>query len=1476
MTKGGGVKFSKPRDPYREHLDWLSLVDVSGPFLSLPVLRDTWPSLDALTKADRERLRFEHRAWQQSGDPAPWIAYVLRELLGWGDALHIAARTPGADTPADAQADAPADAHGGGSDEGSGDAAPTATMPGGPDAETPAEGTGGPNGLGALAVAVPEHDTTLVPDFALVAPGEAVAPAATRLIGLICEGDPTARVKGSEWSATPADRVAHLCRAHGVPLGLATDGRRWALVWAPRQSVTTTAVFDAVSWDEAAELPVVRAFVSLLCRHRFFGVRDEEALPALLDRSKDNQELITERLGAQVRQAVELLVAAIGRADAAERDGGGAGLPRDVTPHDVYRGAVAVMMRVVFLLFAEERGLLPADNDLYLQAYSAGRLCEELEQRANAGTETELEHTHAAWHRLLALFTAVYRGIDHPRLTMHAHDGSLFDPDEHAWLPRTVDDRTVLHMLRAVQYVWISAGRQRTNRSLNVPDFESRDKAKKGERRRLSFRSLDVEQIGYVYEGLLSFEGLRATDVVVGLVGAEGLEEEVRLRDLERIRSSAVQAAAHSTAPTAETAADAVSALASTLADTYKDSGIGSVAALQKALAPMDPTETEQARSKLLAVTKGDAALAERLLPFYRIIRADLRGQPTVILPGALYVTESSLRKNTGTHYTPKELAQQVAEGALEPLVYRIGPLQTADRSQWVPKSAAEILQLKVADIAMGSAAFLVAAARYLGDRLVEAWSREGDERATAYLSGAGERTADADEDPVVIEARRQVIEHCLYGADINPMAVEMAKLSLWLVSMDPRRPFTFLDDRLVAGDSLLGITSVEQLEYMHLDPKRGRKLHKDVAVDFTKDVRALLGDVAERRRALTDIEPGPDPLAALEKKRSILGQIELDTFQIRSFADLLVGASLAHAVEQGKLKPDHPVPTSLDGARARGFDAASLQAAALASAVVRQEPGSLIKEREQRRDWLNTDRIPGTFDRQPIHWPLAFPEVFEEDKTKRPNGPGFDAVIGNPPFLGGSKISGSCGSAYREHLVFAIALGKKGNADLVAYFALRAHTLLNFGGQTGLIATNTLAQGDTREVGLDQLVENVITIRRAIKSEPWPSASAVLEYCAVWGSRARLHEKAERVLNGSSARGITSSLDPESRVVGYPYRLVGSSGLAFQASKIDGVGFTLQAQAAKEWIERDGRNKEVLFPYINGQDLNSRPDCSGSRWVINFHDWGRERAETYAGPFDQVVRLVKPERDKNNREVRRKRWWQYGERASKLYAAIEGLDRVIVVTLVSKVVMPVMVPTGQVFSHMLGVFATDDTAMLALLSGAPHYWWALTRASTLETRVRYTPSDVFETLPLPELTQEMRERGDRLDVFRRDLMLSRQAGLTATYNMVNDPGNSDEDIAELRRIHMAIDEAVCRAYGWDDLIGKLDHGHHAVARETRFTVGPAVQREFVDRLLELNHARYAEEVEKGLHDKKARKSAGAARRTVTKPAPREVEGGLW
>jgi hypothetical protein len=543
--------------------------------------------------------------------------------------------------------------------------------------------------------------------------------------------------------------------------------------------------------------------------------------------------------------------------------------------------------------------------------------------------------------------------------------------------------------------------------------------------------------------------------------------------------------------------------------------------------------------------------------------------------------------------------------------------------------------------------------------------------------------------------------------------------------------------------------------------------------------------------------------------------------------ADLVTGAALAGAGNE------------------RRVNVRSMEAANLARIAVERPGEGWHRIADQANLWLNIDRVLGSFARRPLHWPLVFPEVFFDND-------GFDAIIGNPPFLGGKKISGTTGSAYREYLTQIVGGGVKGNADLVSFFVLRDHSLLNTKGLTGLIATNTLAQGDTREVGLDQIIARGIEIRGGVKSEPWPSKNAALYYCIVWTTRTHAAPAAKRTLDGHAVSGITSSLDPASRVHGSARRLHDSRGIAFQGSIVVGLGFTMKEERARELITLNQRNSDVLFPYLNGEDLNSSPDCSASRWIINFRDWSFERAAEYPDCLDIVRQLVKPNREKVRREAHRKRWWRYGDYKPTLYRAIAELDQVIAIALTSKAVMPELVPNGQVFSHMIGIFATDDPAMLALLTSAPHYWWSIARASTMKGDLRYTPTDVFETLALPELTHEMRDSGRCLHVFRRELMLARNGGLTKMYNLVHNPACKDDDIVELRNIHRRIDEAVRQAYKWGDL--EFGHGFYDTRQGIRYTVSPIVRQEILDRLLELNHERYAEEVAKGLHDKKGQR----------------------
>ncbi|MEV5775836.1 DNA methyltransferase [Streptomyces antimycoticus] len=1448
------IRAAKASDGKQQHLDWLNLVEVSGPFLTLPVLLRTWPQLEGVPSERRADIRLHHGIWQDDRKDAgrlDWIGFLLRTLLEWDDALHLR--------------------------EGAGQF--------GDSGESLAEDDAL---LDRFAVSPPGADATVRPDFALVRPGSdpaaepdtAAAAKHVPILGLVLPPDtaPTRRIRGDSWSASGVDRLAHVLRHHGIELGLVTDGRWWSLVWAPPGGVTTSATFDTIAWNERADLVAVRAWVSLLRRGRFFGRPEDELLPALLRESLEGQEDVTEALGIQVRQAVELLVDSIGRAEARMVKRGGKGLS-GVPASEVYRGAVAVMMRVVFLLFAEERGLLPADNELYAEAYSAGRLYETLDKRRRADGEDSLEHTTAAWHRLIALFHAVHGGVDHPLLTLPAYDGSIFDPKRFRWLEAVpegadstdddatraaeghtsllpIDDRTVLHVLDSVQFVVVNR-----------------------ERRQLTFRALDVEQIGYVYEGLLSYDGKRAQDTVLGLIGKPGLEHEVSLTELEQLAApfGVGARAVPGQKPN-------LPGLAKKLYERFKDPKPPATASkMEKLLAPGNEQARGKALHRLLAVTENDRELAERILPFHGLLRDDLRSLPVVIPEDGLYVTESRLRKNTGTHYTPRALAQQVAEGALEPLVYRPGPLQTADDKQWKLIKPDEIKKLKVADIAMGSAAFLVAACRYLADRLVDAWVEEEDEEALAFRGShrdqAGAVTAaDAESDPVMIRARRQIIEHCLYGVDINPMAVEMAKLSLWLISMDPERPFTFLDDRLVAGDSLLGITSVEQLEVMDLDARRGRERHKRGVIDFTAGVRELVHELAEDRKQIGDM-PG-ETLKDIAEKRAILADVQERADRVNLLADLTAGAALA-SHGSGPL----PVRESLKKEMARrGWSLkrseAPMAAAGMGFAVAKGLEEATGEARTLAREWLATDLPEGGFEREPVHWPLVFPEVFE--------GGGFDAVIGNPPFLGGQKITSTMGEPYREYLIDAVSRGMRGSADLVAYFELRAHELLNKIGQTGLIATNSLAQGTTRQIGLDQLLMDGVEIHQAIKSRKWPSKSAMLEYCAVWTSMQHIAAEATRLLDEIATKTpISSSLTPASRVDGWAQPLKENEGVSFQGSIVLGLGFTLTAAEAHKWINQDNRYKEVVFPYVNGQDVNSHPTHTTERWVINFHDWTEDRAATYPLAFEKVTQEVKPERQRRKangafalRKPLPERYWQYAEKRPALTRKLSELERCIVITRHSKAVMPVMLATRQVMSEATVVFASESYALLALLSSSIHTWWVIDRGSTLETRVRYTPNEVFETFPQPASEGNLYSLGESLHDYRQRLMKNRSIGLTATYNLVHDVDCDDDDVIELRAIHRTIDEAAVRAYGWDDLLeapGGLDHGFHETDQGTRYTIGLVVRTEIIDRLRELNHERYAAEVAAGLHKgtsgNKGKRAQGTAKKTQREAIPGTEEG---
>jgi hypothetical protein len=480
---------------------------------------------------------------------------------------------------------------------------------------------------------------------------------------------------------------------------------------------------------------------------------------------------------------------------------------------------------------------------------------------------------------------------------------------------------------------------------------------------------------------------------------------------------------------------------------------------------------------------------------------------------------------------------------------------------------------------------------------------------------------------------------------------------------------------------------------------------------------------------------------------------------------------------------------------------------------------------------------------------------------------PGFAALVGNPPFQGGQRITGALGTPYRDYLVTHLARGKSGSADLCAYFFLRGRDVLRQGGGVGLLATNTIAQGDTREVGLDQLTQAGFSIPRAVPSCKWPGKAKVI-VAYVWLRRGKW--QAGYLLDDKLVSGITSYLTVPGSAKGEPHRLFENKGRAFIGQYIMGTGFIVSPEDAQSLINKDLRNQDILFPFLNGEDLNSHPSHEPSRWVINFHNWSLEKAEQYFDCIDIVRQKVKPEREKQKDKFGKTYWWRFLRTRPELRDAINNtqngneqrLTSVFVQPSPSKYMMVVQVPADQVFAHPMVVFPVEKFTFFCVVSSTLHEIWARVRGSTLKTDLRYAPSDVFETFPFPDTRNPIPDTlspiGEQYHEHRRQVMLARQEGLTKTYNRFHDPDESAEDIATLRRLHTEMDAAVAAAYGWHDL--DLGHGFHATKQGTRYTISEAARREVLDRLLALNHERYAEEVAAGLHEKgkgKAKKGTG-------------------
>jgi hypothetical protein len=353
------------------------------------------------------------------------------------------------------------------------------------------------------------------------------------------------------------------------------------------------------------------------------------------------------------------------------------------------------------------------------------------------------------------------------------------------------------------------------------------------------------------------------------------------------------------------------------------------------------------------------------------------------------------------------------------------------------------------------------------------------------------------------------------------------------------------------------------------------------------------------------------------------------------------------------------------------------------------------------------------------FHWFLEFPEIMQRG--------GFDCILGNPPYLHGQKLSGTYGHSFCEWAKHEFA--PCGISDLVVYFVRRMYSLIRAGGFFSVITTNSIRDGDNREDGLAQIVRCGGVISMAVRSMKWPGA-ANLAVCAFSIRRAATpHPK---YLDGRLVERISTRFDEEDEsLLGEPKQLCHAVRPAV-GSYFLGDGFLLSEAVAASLCAGDPRNSEVIFPVINGDDLNGTPDQSPSRRIINFFDFDEVTAARYQEPYRIVRELVKPQREAQNREIRRRRWWQYAERAVGLYEGLRQVRCGIATSATTKYLAFARVDPRWIFTTALFVMPTDRWDLFGLMQSTLHECWARKYSGSLETRLRYSPSDCFETFAFP------------------------------------------------------------------------------------------------------------------------------------------------
>jgi type II restriction/modification system DNA methylase subunit YeeA len=317
------------------------------------------------------------------------------------------------------------------------------------------------------------------------------------------------------------------------------------------------------------------------------------------------------------------------------------------------------------------------------------------------------------------------------------------------------------------------------------------------------------------------------------------------------------------------------------------------------------------------------------------------------------------------------------------------------------------------------------------------------------------------------------------------------------------------------------------------------------------------------------------------------------------------------------------------------------------------------------------------------------------------------DAIIGNPPFLGGKHMRLNLGDEYVDR-VFDQFPGVKDSVDFCAYWFRLTHDHLDETGRAGLVGTNSISQGKSRTAALKYITDNGGFIHEAISTQPWSGEAKVHVSLVNWAKK----EPKIRFLDNSIVSIINSSLQPHIDVSN-SLKLKANLNRCFQGVIPVGEGFIVTEQQVKDWIKADAKNQEVLKLFSMGANLARNPHGKPERWIIDFNDMSLEDASDYKLPFQHLKTYVKPERDKNRREVTKLNWWKYGEKRPAMRGAMATLSLYFAVPRVSKWAVFIPAPINWLPGDLNVVLASENFYILGILTSQVHRLWVKAQAST-------------------------------------------------------------------------------------------------------------------------------------------------------------------